>query len=1660
MEANSINEDSTEKPVEFKEEQNISVLNIKQLLNIFQNVPAATAIFEGPEHKYILANRAYETITNRKAADLLGKSSREVFPELIGTGLFEIFDKVFETGEPFTAPEYAIMLDLKNEGILRQGYFNFSVDPLKNDSGEIHAIIVISYDVTEQVEAKKKVEDSEKQLAFDLNNAKKLQAISTQLIHEENIDLLYEQLVDSAIALMRSDMGSIQLYHPERKQLELLTHKGFHPESAAHWKWISTDSKSVCSAALRNGDRFIASDLEKDELTIETKKLHYYQLSGIRAVQSTPLISRNGDLVGMISTHWGEPHQPSERELQLFDVLARQAADLIERKKSEEKIKESEHRFHELIYSSPAMMAIFKGEDMIIEIANDAIITSWGQPKDIIGKSIFLVLPEVIEQGFDKLLLNVYKTGEPFQAYETPVTLLKNSINETIYYNFVYQAHRNLYGEIVGVAVLANEVTPQAILNKKIKASEQRFHALFMQSPFAFSIMIGKDMKVTLANDLMKEFWGKGENVEGKTILEILPELSNQPFPAMIESVYTTGVPVYANEMLAKLNRNGILEDKYFDIVYEPHLEADDTISGVITISHEVTQQVLSRKNIEESETLFKLALFLTAKTVFKQDAQLKYTWIYNTHPSFQMKDLIGKTDSDLFNNDAAILLNTIKQTVFSTGNTFIGDIQIEIDGKPYDFAMKVEATKDSDGKINGIIAVTDDISERKQAEIEIKEKEQGKAFLLKLSDTLRPLDNPADIEEAVTKITRDFMDADWCLYAIIEENNLIIKRDAVRDGLPSVAGEYQISDFTLFKAILDAGRPFVVDDVHTTDILDKELKQLCIQLQNISFINVPVIKNGKPVGLLSIVQSKPRKWTDTEEQLSIEIAERIWAAVERAKTEQALRISEKKYRNLFTSIDQGFMLCELVRNQEGKGIDYNLLEVNPSYEKLTGVSWEMRKGKTILQAFPTLDKWWIETYTAVVDNQCPVVFEKYFEGNHRCYEVNAYPVEKDKFAVLFSDITKRKQAEEKIKESEQEIRKIKEQLELSIEAGKIGIWHWDIKNDILTWSKEQKVIYGFSDTETITNATQFNDLIFPEDLKCIQDDQSAGNKLEHEHDFRIIRKNDGEIRWLKSRARNVVNEQGELQFISGVNIDITEQVLALNKIQENEERFRNLAETLPQMVWVMNAQGKIEYVSKNWKEYSGIDDVQEAWNSMMHPDDRERLTLYWKQLFAEKKGFQHEVRLKNKEGNYRWFYSIGRAVLDADEKVSKWVGSLTDIQEQKEVEEKLMEAKVSAENAAKSRQQFLSNMSHEIRTPLNSIIGFANVLFKTELGEKQKEFVHAIKTSGKSLNLLINDILDLAKVDEGKMTFEMQPFEMHKSITSALHTFDLHIKEKNLEFVEEYDNKIPNVLLGDSLRLNQIILNLISNAVKFTEEGEIKISIRLLNEDEENVKIEFVVTDTGIGIPANKINTIFSVFEQAEISTFNSYGGTGLGLAIVKQLIEGLGGSISVKSKLGEGSIFSFIMPFGKTNVKLESEIEIVKPDPDIKKLRVLVAEDAEFNQLLIKFILKDMGFESEIVDNGKLAIEKMQTNTYDIILMDLRMPEMNGFEATEYIRKTLKSQIPIIALTANVTSADVSKCQESGMDDYISKPFTENLLYSKIVELVKKGKLIDNQI
>lgn len=462
-----------------------------------------------------------------------------------------------------------------------------------------------------------------------------------------------------------------------------------------------------------------------------------------------------------------------------------------------------------------------------------------------------------------------------------------------------------------------------------------------------------------------------------------------------------------------------------------------------------------------------------------------------------------------------------------------------------------------------------------------------------------------------------------------------------------------------------------------------------------------------------------------------------------------------------------------------------------------------------------------------------------------------------------------------------------------------------------------------------------------------------------------------------------------------------------------------------------------------------------------IHPDDQPIV------IGALKKAIKNELinvdfRIITPEDEIKFANSQGYSIFNTDNKPVKIVGTIQDITERKRVEQELIDAKRVAEESMKVKQQFLANMSHEIRTPMNAIIGFTRILLKDSLSAEMKKYLEAIHFSSENLLVIINDILDFSKIESGKLTLEEVEFCLQEVIHPIIELFQPKVKEKDIELIYKIENNVPDYFLGDPFRLNQVIINLISNALKFTEKGSITLMIKVLEQEENIASLEFSVQDTGIGIPSNKLESIFDSFTQASSDTTRKYGGTGLGLAIVKNILELQGGKIWVESEIGKGSRFTFNLPLKKNlsgNVKkLSSSLTNDKSLAiNLDKVKVLLVEDNEINQLLAETVLRTAGCDVAIADNGKIALEKLREYHADIVLMDIQMPEMDGYEATSFIRNNFKApynQVPIIAMTAHAMSPESGKCIQAGMNDYISKPFDANDLYHKISSLVKRDK------
>jgi len=399
----------------------------------------------------------------------------------------------------------------------------------------------------------------------------------------------------------------------------------------------------------------------------------------------------------------------------------------------------------------------------------------------------------------------------------------------------------------------------------------------------------------------------------------------------------------------------------------------------------------------------------------------------------------------------------------------------------------------------------------------------------------------------------------------------------------------------------------------------------------------------------------------------------------------------------------------------------------------------------------------------------------------------------------------------------------------------------------------------------------------------------------------------------------------------------------------------------------------------------------------------------------------------------------------------------LRDITDLEEAMEALESSREIAEAASKAKSQFLATMSHEIRTPMNAIIGMSDLLGSTELIQEQREYLEMIQLSADSLLSIINDILDFSKIEAGKLDLEMIDFGIKSLIDDIVKALSVQAMKKYLKLIYHFEDGIPDILIGDPVRLKQIVINLIGNSLKFTSEGTVEVKIEKSMQEDNLISLKFSVMDTGIGIPENKIENLFQLFSQLDNTTTRKFGGTGLGLSIVKSLVELMGGTIEVKSKLGIGSNFSFTMPFQISNcINLSVKQESASSSESIEKnVSILLAEDNKVNQMLMIKMLEKKGWQIEVADNGRIALEKLAiNNSYNLVLMDIQMPEMDGFEAASSIRETESvtgMHIPIIALTANAMKGDKEKCIEAGMDDYLSKPIKSTNLYEMVMKYVK---------
>jgi len=534
----------------------------------------------------------------------------------------------------------------------------------------------------------------------------------------------------------------------------------------------------------------------------------------------------------------------------------------------------------------------------------------------------------------------------------------------------------------------------------------------------------------------------------------------------------------------------------------------------------------------------------------------------------------------------------------------------------------------------------------------------------------------------------------------------------------------------------------------------------------------------------------------------------------------------------------------------------------------------------------------------------------------------------------------------------------------------------------------------------------------------------------------------DGSYIW--GKAAPLFSSPGNIIGVIESIRDITERKIAEKELRRSREKYHNIFENSILGLYQSIPEGRYLSVNPAFARLFGYSSPQEMIDCVTdigqqlynNPKDRERaIKQIIKQGYLE--GFELEVQ--RRDGTKFWVSMNTRIV--QDENGLHYDGTVEDITKRKRAEDMLRTAKEVAEAATKSKSDFLANMSHEIRTPMNAVIGMTCLLLDEDLTATQKEYVETIRSSGEALLDIINDILDISKIEGGMMEMEHQPFSLRRCIEESIELGAENAAKKGLEMEYEIEHDIPDVVLGDYARLRQVLINLIGNAVKFTEKGCISIFVSGEKNDDGSYEIHIAVKDTGIGIPDDKADRLFQLFSQVDASTARRYGGTGLGLAISKKLVQMMNGRIWAESRPGIGSIFHFTIKVQPSQIALADEgkrassIKAVYQDQD-PTLRILLAEDNPINQRVALHMLAKLGLNGDVAGNGQEVLQALENHRYDVILMDVQMPEMDGLETTRAIRKRWPDGPRIIAMTAAAFKSDREMCIDAGMDDYIRKP------------------------
>lgn len=1244
---------------------------------LIEEASLATGLYIGRELKILYANDILIKVWG-KTTDVIGKTLAEAVPELKGQPFLGYLDNVYTTGEPYIGVEEKAWLHV--DGKLQPFYFDFTYKPLRDLNGKVYGIHHMATDVTEKVKWKTALQESEKRFR---NTVEQVPVGITILRGPEFIvemaNETYLQIVD-------------------RQENKFVGRALFDslPEAKETVGAILTD-------VLATGIPFRGV-----EFPVSINRFGKIEISYFNFVYQ-PLREDNGDITGIIAV----------------------ATDVTPSVKAKHLLAESESQFRNMVMQSPIPMTIIRGENFIIETVNKAMLEDvWQKSEaDTIGLPLLNVFPELREQKYADLLNQVFITGEAHREKEAAGYIKINGEIKKLYFDFEYAPLFETDNSVSGLIITINDVTEKVEARLTIEASEQRLRSLVESAPFPIAVYTGLEMRIQFANQSVVDIWGKGNDIIGRNYATVLPELANQGIYEQLEKVYTTAIPFHAHNQRVDLMVDNKIKSQYFNYSFTPLFDITGKVYGIMNTAADVTDLVISKQKVEESEK------------EFRQLAD-------------SLPELVWTTDS-------------VGTQLFASRRwkEFTG-----LD--PYD------------------------------------------------AETFDKMVHPDDRENV--------------LYAwTVSLASGVIYKTQVR--LKSKEGEYQWF-----------------------------------------YVHGEPIRND---------EGKIEKWVGSFTNLN----DQKKAEEELISAFQKIEESEKRFRNVANSAPVFIWMA---------GNDKKRYFFNTAWFKFTGRTLEQERGDGWIEGVHPDDKercfqLYDEAFTKQQEYQMEYRLRR-FDGEYRWISARGVP----RFGTngIFEgligacmDIHEQVIAQKKLKEEE-------ERLNIIVKASDLGTWELNLITMEVIYSGRYIEIFGY-DKDTHFLHKEILAHLHPDDLpkrKIAFENAMATGVLYYES--RIIAK-DKSIRWVENKGKVFYDEQNQAYKIIGTTRDTTEEKNYEQQLLEREQKFRLLADSMPQLVWTGDAEGNLNYFSRAVYDYSGLTPEQiekDGWLQLVHPADREENVKTWKHAVTTGTDFIFEHRFGRHDGVYRWQLSRAIPQRDANGKIQMWVGTSTDIQDMKEQDQQ--------------KDFFISMASHELKTPITSIKGYVQILQGTYQKSEDGFLKNSLRIIDKqiaTLTNLISDLLDVSKIKSGNLLLNKEDFCI-TALTQDVITEITHINpDYDIHFLRQSNVTVH----ADKGRIGQVLINFLTNAVKYSPKSK-KITVESYVED------GFVIVsveDSGIGINKADQEKIFERFYRVEGKNEKTFPGFGIGLFIAAEIIKRHNGKIWVKSEPDKGSVFFFSLPLNK---------------------------------------------------------------------------------------------------------------------------------------------------